>query len=390
MNRIIWVSINSSKYYKLLFKINEIGISIYDILKKDNSVLLKINYSDYKRLKKYLVSYKVTIYSDTGIYKFIYYLKKYIVFIIASFISIIILLLANNIVYKVDIKTSDKKIKEILLKEIDNYSIGVMHFKKRHKDIEVIVDKILDNNKDSIEWLEIKYDGLIMNVLVTPKSKVKDNSNYKYCNIIAKTDARINAINVKRGSSLKEINDYVIKGDIIISGLITNDTDIKNIVCADGDVYGETWYRIKVSIPLLEEKINYTGKNRYNIEIVNKRNRYLLLKSRIKNGQKERINIYKLNDFEINIVKEKEINKIAIKLSEKDAENKAINEGINKLKMKLDKNGEIIYQNVLKKELNNSTMYIEIFVVTKEQIGVTQILEEDDIYDIGTLDKVRR
>ena len=38
---------------------------------------------------------------------------------------------------------------------------------------------------------------------------------------------------------------------------------------------------------------------------------------------------------------------------------------------------EILYQKVLKKEVNNSTIYIEIFVVTKENIGVLQVVEEN-------------
>ena len=48
---------------------------------------------------------------------------------------------------------------------------------------------------------------------------------------------------------LKKINDYVNKGDVIISGLIMKKDEIKDFVEAHGSVYGETWYNVKVILP---------------------------------------------------------------------------------------------------------------------------------------------
>lgn len=376
-NDLIWVKIKTKSYYNLLIKLNEISINIYSNKKYNDFVLLKITYDDYKKIKKYLISYESNIDSLIGIPKVKEIVKKYIVFIISNIIGIALLIFLNNLIFKVDIKSENQSIQRLIKSELKKYNLGSMKLKKRHKEIEIIVANILNNNKDILEWLEIKYDGLVMIVNVVEKTKEEEINNNKYCNILAKTDAKISSMNIYRGVALKEINDYVYKDDIIISGSITHNEEVKNTVCASGKVYGEVWYKIKIDLPLKEEYSQYTGKKRYNLGIINNSKKYLVFKRRLKEVEDENINIYKLNDFEINIVKEKEYIKKSRILSEEEAYNKAISKGLEKVKLKLNENEEILLQKVLKKSLNNSTIYLELFVVTKEEIGYTKILEEE-------------
>ena len=378
---IIWVKIATKSYYNLLIKLNDLNVTIYDNKKYLDYILLKINYGDYQKIKKYLISYKTEIVDITGIPKIKKLIKKYIFFIMGSIIGIILLLIVNNLIYKIDIKTNNSNIHSLLKKELAKYNLKALHFKKNHLEIEKIVNDIKNNNKDLIEWLEIRYDGLKMIVNVVEKTKENNQVEYKYCDVLAKTDAKIDSIITYRGIPLKSINDYVKKDEVLISGDIIHNEEVKNMVCASGIIYGEVWYKIKVSIPLEEEVIKYTGKNRYNISIKNNNKKYLIFKSRLLEKEEEEINIYKLNNFEINLVKEKEYIKINNKLTEEEAYNKGLNAGLEKIQLKLNKNEEILLQKVLKKEVNNSTIYLEIFVVTKESIGYTKNKEELEISD---------
>lgn len=376
MNKnIVWVKINGNKYNELLMKLNNIGIDIYDIKKFNDYILIKSNFKDYKRIKKYLITYKIEIYSSTGIVKIKEFIRKYIVFTIASILGIVLLLFINNMIFKVEIKSNNESIKKLLIEELDKYGLGSMHLKKRHKDVELIVQKILDKNKDKIKWLEVKYDGLLMIVNVTETIFLEDKDKYINCNIIASKDAKISSLNIYRGMPLKEINDYVMKGDIILSGSIIHNEEVKNTVCADGEVYGEVWYKVKVEVPFTETKKEYTGKNRYNINVKVNDNVYNIFKSRVKIKDEDITNLYKLNDFEINLVKEKEYKNVVKSISEKEAYEKGINSALEKINLLLDKEEEILYQKVLKKQINDSTIYLELFIVTKENIGYLQIIE---------------
>ncbi len=372
--KIIWVKIITDNYYQVLFRLNSIGIVIYDNIIKDKYLLIKTNYEDYLRITKYLISYKVTIYKNAGIYLIKDIIKKYIVFIIGIIISVILLIVVNNLIFKIEVNSPKKEIQLLLKRELKKYNLDTLKLKKSHKKIEEIVEKILENNKDTLEWLEIKYDGLILVVNVTEKTKVKDEEVYEHCHVIATKDAKISSLNIYRGVALKEVNDYVNKGDIILSGDIMHNEEVKNLVCASGEVYGEVWYKVKVTIPLIENYIEYTGKNRYNFNIKINDNKYKILKSRIKNKKEEEISLYKLNDFEINLVKEKEYVTKVRELSEEEAYTKGINLALEKINLTLAEDEEIILKKVLKNTVNDSTIYLEVFIVTKENIGYVLVL----------------
>ena len=51
-NNLVWLKIECQNYYKLLTRINKIGISIYDNKKYDDYLLIKTTYEDYERIKK--------------------------------------------------------------------------------------------------------------------------------------------------------------------------------------------------------------------------------------------------------------------------------------------------------------------------------------------------
>lgn len=382
--KIIWIKIETDKYYNLLIKLNDIGIVLYDNKKSKNYLLIKTTYSDYKKIKKYLVSYKVTHYSNSGVVKIKEIVKKYNFFTIGIIIGIIMLFFVNNMIFKIEVKSTNKNIQNLVEKELKNNGVKIFSLKKNHKKIEKIVEKILEDNKNTLEWLEIKYDGLILIANVTEKTNTNDLEEDKVCNIVAKTDAKIMSLNVYRGVALKEINDYVLEGEILLSGNITYNEEVKNTVCASGKVFGEVWYKVKLDVPFKENYIKYTGKNRYNINVKINDNNYEIFRSRIKNKKNENTNLYKLDDFEINLIKEKEYVKKAKILSEKEAYEKGIFLALEKVKLKLEDNEEILMKKVLKKEVNDSTIYLEIFVVTKENIGVLQEVVEGGNDGVGS------
>ena len=375
-NSLVWVKINTSNYYKILLKLNSIGIEFYDNKVGNDYILIKIKSSDYEKIKKYLISYETSMFDVTGIPKIKNIFSNNFVYIISVIIAIIMLFIVNNIIFKVDIKTYNPEIKKTLYSELKKYGLGTMRIKIKHKNVEKIVNKILDDNKDLIEWLEIKYDGLIMVVNVTEKTIIEETIKHNHCNIIASTDAKISGLNINRGVALKEVNDYVSKGDILLSGSIIHNEEVKNTVCASGNVYGEVWYTIKVEIPFVEYYKVYTGTNRYNLNIKLGDNNYKIFKNRIDKYSEKKTNLYKLNDFEINLVKEKEYVIKTKHMSEQEAYDKGINTALEKVNLKLAEEEEILYKKVLKKVVNDSTIYLEIFVVTKENIGELQIIEE--------------
>lgn len=59
-----------------------------------------------------------------------------------------------------------------------------------------------------------------------------------------------------------EPNTYVNKGDVIISGAITKDEEVKKYVHAKGKVYAEVWYDVSIEFPLKYTEKKYTNNNK--------------------------------------------------------------------------------------------------------------------------------
>lgn len=381
ISHFIWIKIYYDDYYKLIERLNKASISFFDTKIYDKYIIIKITIEDYLRLKKYLVSYKIEKYNEVGLFKIKNIIKRRKTFVISLVIGVLFLLLINNLVIKIDILTNDLYIKKIVSKSLDKYNLKVLTFKKDHFTVEKIVNKIVDENKDYIEWLEIRYDGMKMIVEVTKKEEENNEVSDKYCNVISKSDAKIISFNIARGEAEVKLNQYVNKGDILVTGLIKNNEEVKSVVCAEAEVFGEVWYKVRIEVPFYNEEYIKTGKKSYNLNIKIDNKNYKILRSKYKKSEDNKEVLYKLNDFQISLVKEEELKLKKVKLTEKEAFNKGLKLVDEKIKLKLSAKEEILEKKVLKKVINDSTMVLDIFVVTKENIAKQISLKEVELDD---------
>lgn len=269
----------------------------------------------------------------------------------------------------IDVITNDSKMKILITNELKNNEIKKYSLKKNYKSIEKIKTRIKEKYKDSIEWIEIESIGTKYIVKYEPRiiSKTKDNGKLR--NIVAKKDSVITKINVSSGEIIKGVNTYVKKGDVIVSGYIYINEDIKDIKSSNGTIYGETWYKVNIKYPYnYEEKIK-TGNSNNTISI-NFLNKRISLFSKYKNKDIIDNIIIKNNILPINISlsKEEEIRIIKeTKNIDKAVEN-AINVAKDKIGNSLKKDEYIKEFKILNKTINNDCVEMIIFFVVVEDI----------------------
>jgi len=385
MNHYIKIRIKTVKKSELLLKLNKLNVNIRNIKYKDKYIYFEILASDIKRVKKYLISYKIEIIDDTGIYKLKKELRKNMLFIISIIFSVIIFLLLTNIIIKVNVIHENKEIRELLYEALSERGVYNLTFKKNYDEYEKIIEEIKNEYKDKIEWLEIDVEGMIINVRVEERIINDIEKNYNTCHIVANKSGIIKSILTKKGVAEVKINDYVNKDDILINGMIKLNEEIKNNVCANGEVYAEVWYNVNASLPLNYETKETTGKMRYNFLIKNNSKEHVILKSRVKDKAVKNIKLFEIFGIEFYIQKEYEIKIQEKKYTEKEALNK-LNEIIHeKLIVKGAKIENIINEKVLKKSINNGNLDIDMFIAIKEQIGVVKYYNVE--MDSGTNDE---
>lgn len=262
--------INEKSLEKVIINLHKKKINIYDINKvSSDTYYLIIKKEDYKKVNKL---YNFIFISNLGISNFIFKLKKYYMFIIGLIISLIFVFILCNIIFKVEIISNDKDLVNRLTNSLDKYDISPYHLKREYKELELIKNKILEEYKSEIEWLEINRVGTKYIVKLNPRILNSETKKYKYQHLVARKNANILSMDIKSGQIMKDKYSYVKKGDIIVSGYTYLNDEIKSTGVALGKVYGEVWYITKVKYPFNYYKKYKTGnkKEYISIKIFNK------------------------------------------------------------------------------------------------------------------------
>ena len=275
------VRIKSLDKSHILLKLNELNINLLNINYTKEYIYFTTTKEDYNRLKKYLPTKEIEIIDTLGITKLKEILKKNTLFFLSIIFAIIIFLVLSHLTIKINIIHENKALRDLISEDLKEFGITPLSFKRSYQEYEEIITKIKNNHKDKIEWLEIEVEGMVLNIRVSERI-IKDYSkDTKYCHIVANKSGIITKVLTEKGVSLVNTNDYVKKGDILISGEIKLNEEVKNDVCAEGKVYAEVWYDIKATYPLNYIDIKKTGKMRYNFMVKHYNEEYHILKSRV-------------------------------------------------------------------------------------------------------------
>ncbi len=358
----------TGKYTNYFFKeLIRRKINIYDLVKSHNKLEIIIDYKDYKNVKKIKTTSKVKIVNRYGVSKLKYLFNKYRLLLFFFLFAIFINIFLSHIIFKVEVINHNKKLVKEIKDELMDLGIKKYNFVLSTNKVNNIKEKLLEN-KD-IEWLEIERIGTKY-VIKVEERKVKEKEDE--ClprNIVSKKNAVITKINVENGEIIKKKNDYVMAGETIVSGLIHNKETVKTKVCAKGLIYGKTWYKVKLSLENTILNTVYTSneKTGFYIKILNKEYK---LGNKFSKYKIKKYNIVgsKLVPMEISLSKYLEINRHEQQLSKKEIEKKALILAEKKVREGLKKDERILDKKILKNNINNSKIDIEVFIVAEENI----------------------
>ena len=371
----------SGRNLKLFFK-RLYGMGIYyDHLKVigNNCIELIISNDDYLRIDKIKTIYNIEKINEYGFIKIIDYLKNNTMIVISFLLSVLLLITINHLVFDVNVIHSDKKIREILFEELDKYGIKKFHFIPRYSKIQTIKNSIINDYNDNIEWLEIAVKGNKIEVRVVPRKTEKVKKDLPNRNVVAKKSGIIMRIDGMKGEILKKKNDYVSKGDIIISGNIMKNDEVKNTLPAEGKVYAEVWYQVNIEYPLYYEETIYLKdvKMNYLFEFLNFK--YALRKNYDDSYSEKRIDLInrKLSPFKLYLEKQRKIRKNKQKLTTSEAKDKALKLATKKIESKLAKDEYIISKKALKFYQKDSRIVVDVFFKVCENITEYETINEE-------------
>ena len=371
---------NKVNYYEIKFPLIEYDYVVKKMIQNNVSFtnlklvgeyyFVRIKEQEYQTLTS--IDYKKVIEfaRETGINLILEKIKSNLDKIIISLIIIILIYLSNLLILKVNIHSNDNNLKTLIMYNLEDYNIKNYSLKKSFNNIQKVKKQILNKYNKKIEWIEIVENGYSYDVYVIKRKQNKTISENEKCNYVAKKSGTITSINAKKGVLQVQTNNYVNAGDILISGDVIYNEELKSQICASGEIMGEVWYKVNVTYPLKKEINKLSSKNHKSISILFLGKKYNITKSKYAN-QKENKKIGN-NFISIIINSSSKKYKKSIKYTEKQALNNSLKIAEDKVLLKLDKKSKIIGQKILKKYTNNDKMYVEVLITTEEELGIVE------------------
>lgn len=346
-------------------------IKLYNIIEDHDGISLTVDEVDYAKILKMKTSYNIKIINRFGVAKLRYLLLKYKYILSFLFLTLGLMIILSHFIFFIDVIHSKEEIRELVENDLKEFGISKYRFRVSYAKKEEIRNKILEKEKDKIEWLEIDRIGTryIVNV---EERLIKDNKvDNEVRDIVAKKDAMILNIEAETGEIVRKKYEYVRKGDTIVSGTIKNKEDEVSKVKAEGKVYGEVWYSVTVELPKKYYEEKKTGKTSkaLTLRIANKKISVPFSKDN-KSYISEDSPIIENNLIPIRLVLETkhEIEIIDKEYNMDNSSSEAIKLATKKLEDHLDEQSMILSKKVLKKTLKNSKIIVEIFFKVRENI----------------------
>ena len=230
-------------------------LSLLKVFKDEHITVFQLNKVDGYTYRFYLPIYQrllvkkyhLTIIKSVGIlyYLLLLFYRKLSVIGVISFVLTI--LLCNQYIFKVEVIGNNPSTTKLVNEVLNENGIGVGSRKNSYAQLNEIYDDIKKHFKGKIDYLNIYQEGSTLFVKYTNSvsaSRVKKN----FENIYASKDGIIESIDVSSGNVMVKVNDYVKKGDLLVSNTITSTSDVDKIIETQGVIKAYTYVDYEASI----------------------------------------------------------------------------------------------------------------------------------------------
>lgn len=313
----------------------------------------------------------------------------------AFIISTLFILLLSNIIWTVEVTGVSKEIEQKINDQLYKYGVhpGSWVFTL---DSPSAIQQNLTNDIPELLWIGVERKGTTYKLEGVEKIIVQKEAEPSPRHLIATKSAVIQKMFVKNGVPKVKVNEFVNKGDMLVSGMMsknndmnvdeeTNDEDVI-YVAAEGEIIGKTWYEVKVTIPLNGHFEMLTGEYEESkfIRIGKlmlpywgfKKPEFTHLFDEVHENQ-----LYFLN-WELpiatgkTIYREKVYN--TIKRTKEEAIELGIKQAIKELTLQLGPNIQILTENVLHETIDSGKVNLTLFITVEEDIVKTEPIIQGD------------
>lgn len=213
------------------------GITIFQLHKIDE-LTYRFYVPIYQRFK--IKKYHLELVKSIGVLHYIlllFYRKLNLIGVVSFILTV---LLCNQFIFRVEIIGNNPNTTRLVNEVLAKNHIDVGNKKRTYQQLNNIYSDLKEAFKGKIDYLNIYQEGSVLFVKYTNSVGAKKVEK-SFKNIYAKKDGVIKAIDVSSGKVMVKINDYVKKGDLLVSNTITSTSEVDKIIETQGVIKAYTY-----------------------------------------------------------------------------------------------------------------------------------------------------
>ncbi len=239
------------------------GIGIWDVHHRDGVMTARVMASNYRLLRSCAAKagMKLKVQQRHGFSFVIYRYRKRIGVLVGIGLFVLILTVSSNFVWTIKVEGNEQMDSAVIMQTMEGLGLraGVM---KSSLDISTMELEGL-KKLNELSWLSVNIRGSVATIEVRERTMPPEMLDEKTpCNVIASADGYIVRLEAYEGSTKVQIGDSVVKGDLLISGIMESKLETTRFVHARGIVIANTSRVVETEVPLQQEKTVYLGQEK--------------------------------------------------------------------------------------------------------------------------------
>lgn len=169
-------------------------------------------------------------------------------FVLGLLAFLMVIFVLSNMIWGIKVEGASPETEHLIKKELSSIGVktGKFQFLVENPDD---IQKTLTDNIQQITWVGVELTGTTYHLKVVEKNQPEEEELVSPRHIVAQKEAVIKKMFVEQGQPLTTLNEHVSKGQVLVSGLIGKEDEQKK-VAAKAEIFGETWYKSSITIPL--------------------------------------------------------------------------------------------------------------------------------------------
>ncbi|PGT82898.1 sporulation protein YqfD [Bacillus sp. AFS040349] len=169
-------------------------------------------------------------------------------FVLGLLAFLLVIFVLSNMIWGIKVEGASPETEHLIKKELSSIGVktGKFQFLVENPDD---IQKTLTDNIQQITWVGVELTGTTYHLKVVEKNQPEEEELVSPRHIVAQKEAVIKKMFVEQGQPLTTLNEHVSKGQVLVSGLIGKEDEQKK-VAAKAEIFGETWYKSSITIPL--------------------------------------------------------------------------------------------------------------------------------------------